>query len=75
MAEQLTDNGPGWVQMYHPSSENDDVTGEQPRAEVTVQAFEEVWEPKGWKLVEGPDAKKEAAAAVKAAAENKDKGA
>jgi hypothetical protein len=51
----LTDNGPGWVKMYHPTSENATGTDAPPTAEVPIAAFREVWEPKGWELVPGQD--------------------
>jgi hypothetical protein len=40
-------NGEGWVVMYHPAS---DVDGDHTYTEAPKAAYDEVWEPKGWKL-------------------------
>jgi hypothetical protein len=40
----MIENGPGWVRMKHPE------TGGE--AEATEAAFDEVWQPKGWEIVE-----------------------
>jgi hypothetical protein len=46
----VPENGAGWVIMWHP-----DTPGEKDnpraRAEVTQEAFEQVWKGKGWQII------------------------
>lgn len=37
---------PGWVRMYHPELDHD---GEHQYAVVIQEAYEDVWESRGWK--------------------------
>lgn len=60
LAENLTDNGPGWVKISHPESNPEEGTvgtpdERPPYAEVTVEAWKEVWEKKGWQLAPNQD--------------------
>lgn len=48
MADVQVENGPGWVVMYHPDCA--DANGDPVYTEVPQEAFDAMWEAKGWVL-------------------------